>query len=70
MAERFDSVFLRRTAALWCSHYPEPLGEDDARAIAENATNFFETLLEWDQRVKNACGPKIASEREDHGDKK
>ncbi len=70
MTERFDSAFLRRTVALWGSHYPEPLGEEDARAIAENATTFFETLLEWDQRVKSACGPKIAVEKEDHGDRK
>jgi hypothetical protein len=41
---------VQRTQDVWQRFYPDPLTEDDARAIGGNIMAFFDMLLSWSEK--------------------
>jgi len=48
MARHIPKTFIKGTLAEWQRHYPEPLTEEDARAMVANMAAFFDVLRDWD----------------------
>lgn len=55
--ERLKSNPTSRTLDVWQPRADHRLSEEDARAIAENVTGFFELLLKWEamERQDDSC---------------
>ncbi len=47
---KFPKEFLERTITVWQPYTAEPLSLRDAREIAENMTDLFSLLSEWQER--------------------
>ncbi len=65
MARHFPKTFINGTLAESQRHYPEPLTEEDARAMVDNVADFFDLLGEWDS-IKQSKG----GDRSQHDPKK
>ena len=46
----YSKEFLETTIRVWQPHYKEPLTLEDAREIAENASNLIRLLVELDKK--------------------
>ena len=70
MQKSVDKGFVKRTAAVWQQRYVEPIGEEDAQAIAANVVKFLDTLMEWDLRSQRTRDRKETKQGEDNGKQK
>lgn len=46
----YSKEFLQETIRVWQPHYKEPLTLEDAREIAENASNLMKLLIDLDRK--------------------
>ena len=49
-----DVDVVKATLQFWQSRAPKPLGQEDAREIAENLVGFFRVLAEWDAKERSS----------------
>lgn len=51
MVDNFGRNFLLETKGVWQPFYEQELTLEDAREIASNMVEFFNTLDEWDKEL-------------------
>lgn len=54
----YSKEFLEKTIQIWQPYSKEPLTIEDAREIAQNATDLIKLLIELDAKYNGAAAPK------------